>query len=51
MDQLVKKGYGSSELDSWIGRRRKDLGRGAWYVDRPVKKGSRSPELGLWIGR
>ena len=27
------------ELGSWIGRWRSDLGRGAWFVDRPVKKG------------
>ena len=30
------------ELSSWIGRWRSDLGRGAWFMDRPVKKGSGS---------
>ena len=39
------------ELGSWVGQWRKDLGRGAWFVDRPVKKGSRSSELGSWIGQ
>ena len=42
---LVKKGYGSPELGSWIGRWRKDLGCRAWFVDRPVKKGSGSSSL------
>ena len=37
------------ELGSWIGQWRKDLGRGAWFVDRLMKKGSGSPELGSWI--
>ena len=39
------------EFGSWIGWWRKDLGRGAWFVDWPVKKGYGWPELGSWIGR
>ena len=41
----VKKGYRSPELGSWIGWWRKDLGRRAWFVDRPVKKRSGSSSL------
>ena len=33
------------EFDSWIGRWRNDLGRRAWFMDRPMKKGSRSWSL------
>ena len=33
------------EFGSWIGRWRSDLGRGAWFMDRPVKKGSGSWSL------
>ena len=39
------------ELGSWIGRWRKDLCRGAWFVDRPVKKESGSvDEEVIWVG-
>ena len=47
------------EFGSWIGRWRKDLGHGAWFVDRPVKKWSGAGSLvrgstgeeRIWVAR